>query len=267
MLTHPLLPKLRALKLSGMVLTLDTRASQATMGNLTPTEFLALLLDDELERREGSRLKRSLAQSGIEQTKTLAQFDFLAVPQLNRSLVLELGNCTFVSRADNILICGPTGTGKSHLANALGFEALKRGHSVLQRPVHRLLAELNATRADGTFTRRFARVCSVDLLILDDFGLRPLSSQAAEDMYEIIRERYERKATLITSNRAFQEWPEAFGDGLLSSAALDRLTHHCHTIVIRGQSYRQLSRRMEETTAEEEGRNSEANPPSEASQT
>jgi len=253
MLTHPLLPKLRALKLSGMALTLDTRSAQAVTSNLTPTEFLALLLDDELERRQGKRLKRSLAESGVDQAKTLAHFDFLAVPQLNRSLVLELANCGFVGRPENVLVCGPTGTGKSHLVNALGFETLRRGHSVLLRPAHRLLAELNAARADGTFARRFAKVCAVDLLILDDFGLRPLSSQAAEDLYEIIRERYERKATAITSNRAFQEWPEAFGDGLLSSAALDRLTHHCHTLVIRGQSFRQLSRRKEGTAAEELG--------------
>lgn len=246
MLTHPLLPKLRALKLSGMALTLDTRSTQAVAGSLTPLEFLAILLDDELERRSNVKLKRSLAESGIDEKKTLAQFDFLAVPQLNRSLVMELANCGFVGRAENILVCGPTGTGKSHLLNALGFESLRRGHSVLLRPVHRLLAELNAFRADGTFARRFAKLCSLDLLVLDDFGLRPISAQAAEDLYEIIRERYERKATAITSNRAFQEWPEAFGDGLLASAALDRLTHHSHTLVIRGHSFRQLGRRKEE---------------------
>lgn len=245
MMIHPLLPKLRALKLSGMALTLDTRSAQAVASSLTPTEFLALLLDDELERRQGTRLKRSLAESGIDQAKTLAQFDFLAVPQLNRSLVLELANCGFVTRAENVLVCGPTGTGKSHLVNALGFEALRRGHSILMKSAHRLLTELNASRADGTFGRRFAKVCSVDLLIVDDFGLRPLTSQGAEDLYEIVRERYERKAIAITSNRAFGEWPEVFGDGLLSSAALDRLTHHSHTLVVRGQSFRQLSRRKE----------------------
>jgi DNA replication protein DnaC len=251
MLTHPLLPKLRALKLSGMALTLDTRSTQAVAGNLTPLEFLAILLDDELERRGNARLKRHLAESGIDEKKTLAQFDFSAVPQLNRSLVLELANCGFLGRAENILVCGPTGTGKSHLLNALGFEALRRGHSVLLRPVHRLLADLHAFRADGTFARRFAKLCAVDLLILDDFGLRPLSAQAAEDLYEIIRERYERKPIAITSNRAFQEWPEAFGDGLLSSAALDRLTHHSHTLVIRGHSFRQLGRRKENAVADD----------------
>lgn len=255
MLTHPLLPKLRALKLSGMLLTLDTRAAQAVAGTLTPTEFLALLLDDELERREQKRLQRALAASGIDPTKTLAQFDFAAAPQVNRALVLELARGGFIGRAENVLVCGPTGTGKSHLVNALGFEGLRRGQSVLLRPVHRLLADLHAARADGSFARRFAKLCAVDLLVLDDFGLRPLAATAAEDLYELVRERYERKATAITSNRAFEEWPEVFADALLASAALDRLTHHCHTLIIRGQSYRQRHRRKEvttETTAQSE---------------
>ncbi len=247
MLTHPLLPKLKALKLSGMALSLDTRSAQAAQSNLTPVEFLALLLDDELERRQNQRLNRQLGESGIDPTKTLAQFDFAATPQLNRALVLELANCGFIAKAQNILICGPTGTGKSHLVNSLAFEALKRGHTVRVHSANRVLAELRAARADGSFGRRFAKLCAIDLLVLDDFGLRPLSSQQAEDLYEIIRERYERKALAITSNRSFEEWPEAFGDPLLSSAALDRLTHHCQTLVIRGQSYRQRSRRKEAT--------------------
>ena len=251
MLTEPLLAKLRTLKLSGMLLTLDTRSSQAVAQSLTPTEFLAMLLDDELERRQANKLKRSLLESGVDGAKSLAQFEFAAVPQLNRSLVLELWHCGFVKRAENLLVCGPTGTGKSHLVNALAFEALKRDYSVLFRPLPRLLADLHAARADGSFQRRFARLCAVDLLVLDDFGLRPLSMQAVEDLYEIIRERYERKSLAITSNRAFEEWPEVFGDGLLASAALDRLTHHCHTLIIRGQSYRQRSRRKEEATTED----------------
>jgi len=117
--------------------------------------------------------------------------------------------------------------------------------------VRRLLTDLHAARADGSFPRRFAKLCAVALLVLDDFGLRPLSMQAAEDLYEIIRERYERKPLAITSNRAFEEWPEVFGDGLIASAALDRLTHHCHTLVIRGQSYRQRGRRKEGSTTED----------------
>lgn len=242
MMTHPLLPKLKALRLSGMLHTLDTRAAQAAERGLSPTEFLAIMLDDELERRDQNRLSRLVTEAGIDPGKTLAQFDFAAAPQVNRSLVMELATCTFLHRAENILFSGPTGTGKSHLANALAWEAVKRGHSAHLRSTHRLLADLQVARANGTFTRRFARLCSIGLLVIDDFGLRPLSAQGAEDLYELIRERYEHKPLIITSNRAFPEWPDAFGDGLLASAALDRLTHHSHTLVVTGQSYRQRGR-------------------------
>ncbi len=245
MLSHPLLPKLRQLHLSGMLLSLDTRVAQATEGQLSPTEFLALMLDDEIERRNQARFSRALQESGIEAGKTLAQFDFSALPQLNRTLILEIAGGGFVARAENILLSGPTGVGKSHLAHALAFEALKRGHSVLVRPAHRLLADLHASRADGSYGRRFARLCALDVLVIDDVGLRPLSEQASEDLYELIQERYERRPLIMTSNRALHEWPEMFSDSLLASAALDRLTHHCQAIVIQGESYRQRGRRKE----------------------
>jgi DNA replication protein DnaC len=246
MLSHPLLPKLRQLKLSGILDSLETRAAQATREQLGPTEFLAILLDDELERRDQAKLARRVTASGVDPAKTLASFDFSAVPGLNRTLVADLATGAFVARAQNVILAGPTGVGKSHLMHALVVEALKRDYTALQRPAYRVLLDLQAARGDGSYRRRFRQLCAVDLLALDDFGLRPLTPEMAEDLYELIRERYERKALILTSNRALDEWPEAFGNPLLASAALDRLTHHCHTLVIRGQSYRQRGRRKED---------------------
>lgn len=246
MLNHPLLPKLRRLKLSGILDTLETRAAQATQDQLSPIEFLAVLLDDELERRDQTHLKRRLTEASVDPTRTLASFDFSAVPELDRGRVMDLATATFVGRGENVILAGPSGVGKSHLMNAFVVEALKRGFTGLQRSAHRVLTELHAARGDGTYRRRFQRLVNVDVLALDDFGLRPVTSEMAEDLYDLIRERYERKPLLLTSNRALTEWPDAFANALLASAALDRLTHHCHVLVIRADSYRQRQRHKED---------------------
>jgi DNA replication protein DnaC len=239
MLTHPLLPKLKILNLSGMAHSLEERARTAAQQALAPVEFLALLLDDEIERREQGRLRRHIKEAGLEEGKTLARFDFAAAPRAPKALLSDLALCRFVERAENLLFVGPTGTGKSHLAQALAYEAVKRGYKAFSRPLHLILDSLRAARADGTVARLRWRLLHVDVLVLDDFGLLPLSAQGAEDLYEIIRERYERRPILLTSNRAPEEWAEVFGNPLLASAALDRLTHHAHILTLTGASYRQ----------------------------
>jgi len=251
MLTHPLLPKLKDLRLSAMVDSLEERAELAREQKLSPVEFLALLLDDEIDRRQRKKLARMEKAAGFESVKLLTDFDFAAAPTLDRSLVLEMATCGFIGRKENWLICGPTGVGKSHLSTAIGYEAIKRGLSVSLHQTHKLLGELFAGRADGSFVRLMKKVIGCDLLILDDFGLRPITVQGADDLYEIIHCRYERASTILTSNRSPAEWPEIFGDSLLASAALDRLTHHARVTIITGESYRQKTRRKENQPQQE----------------
>ena len=163
-------------------------------------------------------------------------------PTLNRQQIFDLATCRFVERHESVLIHGPAGVGKSHVAQALGHEACRRGFDVVFVAAARMLAHLHGGRADGTYERRLLAYTRPDLLIIDDFGLKPLVAPGPEDFYDVINERYERGAVIMTSNRAFAEWPELFQNPLLASAALDRLAHHAHQLVITGDSFRAKGR-------------------------
>jgi len=245
-LIHQLTPPLKRLRLSGILETLQVRSQQAADGQWSYIEFLSRLLQDEVERRAQKQLALRLRRAAIDTTKTLEGFNFNFNPNVNRQQVLELATGNYIRRKHNVLICGPTGVGKSHLAQALVHEACRRGYKVLYINTYRMLQHINGGRADGTLERRLQTYLRPDLLALDDFGLKPLQSPAPEDLYDVISERYERGSILLTSNRAPDEWPDLFGDPLLASAGLDRLSHNANVLLITGASYRAQGPRQPE---------------------
>jgi DNA replication protein DnaC len=237
-LNHQLSPKLKQLRLSGILATLAARTQQAVDGQWAYDEFLERLLEDEVERRAQNQLALRLRRATLNTTKTLEGFDFSFNPNLSRQHLLRLASCDYIRRKRNLLICGPTGVGKSHLAQALGHEACRLGFDVRCVNTHKMLQHIHGGRADGSWEQRFASYLRPDLLILDDFGLKPLRDRMPADLYDVINERYEVGSILVTSNRAPAEWPDLFGDPLLASAGLDRLAHQAETLVITGRSFR-----------------------------
>lgn len=231
-------PKLIRLKLSGILETLEQRMEQAMEDKWEYSHFLLTLLTDEVERRDNKQLIRRIARSGLDPEKTLASFDFDFNPRIHKPTIKELALCTFLERKHNVFFVGPSGVGKSHLAEAIGHEAALKNIDVLYRNTYELFKWLHSGRADGSFDRRIAQIKTVPLLILDDYGVRPLTEIQQADLYEVIAARYERRSMIITSNRDFAEWPQVFANPLMGSAAMDRLVHRAIKIVIEGKSYR-----------------------------
>ena len=230
---------LRQLRLGGMVAVLETRLRQAQAEAMAPIDLISCLVSDELMRRSDRLLERRRKQAGFrDPDRTLDNFDFSFNPKVNRSLVFDLATGAFIQKREDALFLGPGGTGKSHLAQAIGQAVILQGYKVLYRETHVLLDELADAVADGTRKEYIESVSTVPLLIIDDFGMRKLPHTAAEDLLEIIMRRYERFSTLLTSNRPVDDWGKLLGDVAAVSAMLDRLLHHGHVLKCGPRSWR-----------------------------
>ena len=230
---------LRQLRLGAMASVLETRLRQAQAEAMPPIDLVSCLVSDELTRRCDRLLERRRKQAGFRDVnKTLDNFDFTFNPKMNRSLVFDLATSTFISKREDALFLGPGGTGKSHLAQAIGHAAIQQGYKVIYRETHVLLEELADAVLDGTRKQYMETIATVPLLIIDDFGMRRLPQTAAEDLLEIVMRRYERASTLLTSNRPVEDWGKLLGDVAAVSSMLDRLLHHGHLLKCGPRSWR-----------------------------
>ena len=230
---------LRKLRLSGMADTLETRLLEAQSENQAPIDTVSALVGDELVRRQDRLIARRIKTARFrDANRTLDSFDFAFNPKMNRKLVFELAACRFVAMREDVLLLGPPGTGKSHIAQAIGMAAAQQGFHVLYKEAHVLAEELADATLDGTRRDCMKAIAASQLLIVDDLGMRKLPATASEDILEVIMRRYERTSTMVTSNRPVDDWGKLLGDTAAVSAMLDRLLHHSHILKCGPRSWR-----------------------------
>jgi DNA replication protein DnaC len=230
---------LKQLRLGGMATVIETRLHQAQAERMAPIDPIFMLVSDEISRRAGRLLERRTKQADFRDAeRTLDSFDFEFNKKMNRRLIYDLAAGDFINRREDALFLGPPGTGKSHLAQAIGRAAIQQGHRVIYRETHVLLEDIADSGVDGTRKDTMTDLATVPLLIIDDLGMRKLPPTAAEDLLELVMRRYERASTLFTSNRPVEDWGKLFGDAAAVAAMLDRLLHHGHVLKCGPRSWR-----------------------------
>ena len=234
MLTHPTLDKLQTLKLSGMYHALVEQLQMADIGALSFEERFGLLVDRELTERDTRRLTTRLRQAQLRQTACIEDIDYRHPRGLDKAVMVRLATCQWVRERHNVLITGPTGIGKTWLGCALGHKACRDGLTVLYLRLPRFLQELPIAKGDGRYRKLMTTLAKTDLLLLDDWGLAPLSDENRRDLLEIVEDRHDCRATLITSQLPVEHWHEALGDPTLADAILDRVVHCSHKIELKG---------------------------------
>lgn len=230
--------KLRQLKLAGIVKSIESRNRFAIDNKVSYLEFVEFLIEDEYVNRKANSFGKRLNKSKISMSKSIDDFDFNYQPKLNKMQITELASCRFINENKNIVLMGRPGVGKTHIANAIGIEALKQGYKVMFLHINDLIDKLNVARADGSIKQLMNVIVSADLLILDELGFKKIPAEFIDGVFEVIRKRYETGSIIITSNRNFEDWGNIFGDIVMASAIIDRIVHHAEIIKIDGDSYR-----------------------------
>jgi DNA replication protein DnaC len=238
MLIHPTLDKLKALRFTGMVRALEEQMNMPQISDLTFEDRLGLMIDREVTERENRRLNSRLKKARLRQQASIEDIDYRHPRGLDKSLMAHLASCTFISEHHNLIITGPTGSGKTYLSCALAQKACREGYSAQYIRLPRLLPELHIAKGDGRYGRLLASFAKTDLLVLDDWGLIPLTDEQRHDLLEITEDRYNLRSTLVVSQFPVENWHDLIGDPTLADAILDRLVHNAYKITLKGESMR-----------------------------